>query len=276
LAGWRCTASCRRWARRRRHLSHRPPSGARASRGHIVGQRHAARTGADAGAGAIEDSPAFGAGAHFSDRRDAGRRLAARLERFRGARPVVVGIPRGGVPVAAEVARALDAPLDVVLVRKVGAPRNREFAIGAVAEGGVRMLSAHTVRALGISARDLEALTAGAERELAEELGRYRGGRAPRSLSGRTVVVVDDGLATGRSARAAIAAVSMRGAARVVLAVPVAAPESARELCACADDVVCVQTPPDMWAVGLWYEDFSPTGDAELVALLAGGIHSGQ
>ncbi len=236
-------------------------------------QLHAALTG---GASAVEDPPAFLSGAHFSDRRDAGRRLAARVERFRRARPVVVGMPRGGVPVAAEVARALAAPLDVVLVRKVGAPRNREFAVGAVAEGGVRMLSTHAVRAQGISARGLEVLVARAERELAEQSRRYRGRRAPESLLGRTAVLVDDGLATGRSARAAIAAVRMRGAVRVVLAVPVAAPASARELRACADEVVCVETPRDMWAVGCWYEDFSPTGDAELAALLAGWTHSGQ
>jgi putative phosphoribosyl transferase len=210
----------------------------------------------------------------FADRRDAGQRLATRLARFRDRRPVVVGMPRGGVPVAAEVAWALGAPLEVAVVRKVGAPRNREFAIGAVAEGGVRMLSAGTVRALGLSERGVAALTARAERELAEQVRCYRGQRAPPPLAGRTVILVDDGLATGRSARAAIASVRARGAVRVVLAVPVAARESVRELRAEADEVVCVEMPPELWAVGCWYEDFAPASDAQVAALLA--AHSGQ
>ncbi len=206
---------------------------------------------------------------HFADRRDAGRQLATRLARFRGERPVVVAMPRGGVPVAVEVARALAAPLDVVVVRKVGAPRNREFAIGAVAEGGVHVLSERAVSALGLSERALQALLAKAEREVAECLERYRGQRAPLELRARTVILVDDGLATGRSARAAIVAVRQRGARRVILAVPVAARRSARALRAHADEVVWVKAPRDMQAVGTWYENFLPTEEQEVAALLS-------
>ncbi|HYM54762.1 MAG TPA: phosphoribosyltransferase family protein [Solirubrobacteraceae bacterium] len=218
----------------------------------------------------LEDPPSLAPGAlGFKDRHDAGRRLAALLERFRDERPVVVGIPRGGVPVAAEVARALGAPLDVAVVRKIGAPQNPEFAIGALAEGGVHVLSERAVLALGISDAGLRALIAHVEDELAERLRRYRGVRAPAELSGRTVILVDDGLATGRSAQAAVRSLRERGAARVILAVPVASPEAAANLGREADEVVCVEMPADMWAVGYWYEDFSPTADEEVAALLA-------
>ena len=205
----------------------------------------------------------------FQDRHDAGRRLAALLEPFRGERPVVAGIPRGGVPVAAEVARALGAPLDVVVVRKIGAPQNPEFAIGALAEGGVHVLSDQTVRALGLSGPELRALISRVEGELAERLRRYRGAREPTPLSGCTVILVDDGLATGHSALAAVQSLRSRGAARVILAVPVAAPESARELRRHVDEMVCVEEPAELWAVGYWYEDFRPTTDEEVAALLA-------
>jgi putative phosphoribosyl transferase len=217
----------------------------------------------------LEDPPvAVPAGQVFADRRDAGQRLALLLDRFREERPVVVGMPRGGVPVAAEVARALDAPLDVVLVRKIGAPQNREYAIGAAAEGGVHFVDEAAARALSLSDTDIRALIARAERELSEQTGRYRAGREPETLAGRSVILVDDGLATGRSARAAIRSLRRRGAARVILAVPVAAPESARALHGEADEIVCVETPVDLWAVGAWYEDFRPVGDEQVAALL--------
>jgi putative phosphoribosyl transferase len=205
----------------------------------------------------------------FADRRDAGRRLAMLLGRLRADRPVVLGMPRGGVPVAAEVARALDAPLDVVLVRKVGAPQSPEYAIGAVAEGGVRLVDETTAHTLGLSDADMHALIARAEGELAEQTRRYRAGREPAALDGRTAILVDDGLATGRSAHAAIRALRRRGAARVILAVPVAAPESVRALRGVADEIVCVETPPDLWAVGVGYEDFRPIADEHVAALLA-------
>jgi predicted phosphoribosyltransferase len=206
--------------------------------------------------------------ARFRDRRDAGRRLAVSLEHLRGERPIILGIPRGGVPVAAEVARALRAPLDVTVVRKVGAPQNPEYAIGALAEGGVRVFSDAAVRAVGLSDRDMDSLAAHAERELSRHLSRYRGARAPLALRGRTVILIDDGLATGRSALAAVRSLRRRGAARVILAVPVAAPESVRLLRGDADAVVCVREPEDLWAVGYWYEDFRPTTEEEVIAWL--------
>lgn len=212
--------------------------------------------------------PAAGA---FRDRRDAGRRLAALLEPFRSQRPVVVGIPRGGVPVAAEVADALGAPLDVVLVRKIGAPANPEYAIGAVAEGGVHVISSETAHALGLSDADVRELIERAEEELARRSAAYRGSEQPADLEGRTVILVDDGLATGRSAQAAIHSVRRRGAAHVILAVPVAAPESVRALRSEADQIVCVEMPEDLWAVGLWYRDFRPTSDDEVVGALERG-----
>jgi predicted phosphoribosyltransferase len=204
----------------------------------------------------------------FKDRHDAGRRLAALLEPYRHERPVVVALPRGGVPVAAEVARALDAPLDVAVVRKIGAPQNAEYAIGAVAEGGVHVLGGRMGRAADLTGAELDALITRAERELEERLRRYRGTREPISLDGRTVIVVDDGLATGRSALAAVRSLRRRGAARVILAAPVASREAAGLLSEAADEVVCVEIPADLWAVGAWYVDFRATTDEEVAALL--------
>ncbi len=208
-------------------------------------------------------------GRAFRDRTDAGERLAVLLTPFRAERPVVVGMPRGGVPVAAEIARALDAPLDVVVVRKIGAPWNPEYALGAVAEGGAHVLDRDTAHALGLSESELQTLTRKTERELSERARRYRGTRKPLAIAGRTVILVDDGLATGRSAQAAIQAVRRRGAARVILAVPVAAPESVEALRGAADEIVCVEIPEELWAVGVWYEDFRPTSDEEVASLLA-------
>ncbi len=218
----------------------------------------------------LEDRSRLALGAvGFTDRHDAGRRLAVLLEPLRSERPVVVGIPRGGVPVAAEVARVLAAPLDVAIVRKIGAPQNPEYAIGALAEGGVHVLSERVAHSVGLSDAQLRALLAHVEHELAERRLRYRRGREPIDISGRTVILVDDGLATGRSARAAVLSLRRRGAARVILAVPVAAPAAAQALREEADRVVCVDMPADLWAVGQWYEDFGPTTDDEVAALLA-------
>jgi putative phosphoribosyl transferase len=208
-------------------------------------------------------------GIRFKDRHDAGRRLSLLLEPYRRERPVVVALPRGGVPVAAEVAFALDAPLDVAVVRKIGAPQNSEYAIGAVAEGGVHVLGRRVGRAADLTGAELDALIARAERELEERLRRYRGTRQPVALGGRTVIAVDDGLATGRSALAAVRSLRRRGAARVILAAPVASREAAGLLSEAADEVVCVEIPPDLWAVGAWYVDFRPTTDEEVAALLA-------
>jgi predicted phosphoribosyltransferase/dienelactone hydrolase len=206
----------------------------------------------------------------FADRRDAGRRLAALLGDFSREDPIVAGVPRGGIPVAAEVARALGAPLDVVVVRKIGAPANPEYAIGAVAEGGVSVISREVVRALGLSAAELEAVVGRAQDELTERLARYSSIHRRVAVAGRTVLLVDDGLATGRSAQAAARSLRERGAARVVLAVPVAAPQSAHEARSWADELVSVEMPGDLWAIGVWYEDFSPTSDEEVAALLGG------
>jgi predicted phosphoribosyltransferase/dienelactone hydrolase len=205
----------------------------------------------------------------FADRHDAGRRLAALLGDFGREKPVVVGVPRGGIPVAAEVASALGAPLDVVVVRKIGAPANPEYAIGAVAEGNVSVISRDVVRALGLGGAELEAVVGRAQDELAGRLAQYNSIHRRVTVAGRTVLLVDDGLATGRSAQAAARSLRERGAARVVLAVPVAAPESAREARTWVDELVCVEMPSDLWAIGLWYEDFSPTSDEEVAALLA-------
>jgi putative phosphoribosyl transferase len=216
-----------------------------------------------------EGPPKVALDAPFKDRHDAGRRLGALLEPLRGESPIVLGIPRGGVPVAAEVARALGAPLDVALVRKIGAPQNPEYAIGALAEGGVYVLSEQAVRALGLRDTECKAVVARAEGELEERLRRYRGAREPVGLGGRTAILVDDGLATGRSALAAADSLRRRGAARVILAVPVAARQSVDALRDRVDQVVCVELPADLWAVGLWYEDFRPTAEEEVAALLA-------
>jgi putative phosphoribosyl transferase len=212
----------------------------------------------------------------FRDRRDAGRRLARLLGRYREENPVVVGIPRGGVLVAAEVARALGAPLDVIVARKLGAPMNPEYGIGAIAEGGARVVSEQALARLRIAPGELARLLARTEEEMAALVAHLRDGRPPLPVHGRTVILVDDGLATGRTAHAAALSLRRRGATRVVLAVPVAAASSAAELSACVDEVVCEQMPEDLWAIGFWYEDFSATSEAEVASLFGGGTHASQ
>lgn len=204
----------------------------------------------------------------FLDRADAGRKLAGALERFRSRSPVVLALPRGGVPVGLEVARALGAPLDVIDARKLGAPGHEELAVGAIAPGAVyvdRLL----VRRLGVSAAYLEQITTAEGRELERRERLYRSGRPPLDVEGRVVILVDDGLATGATARAAVASLRQRRPAQVILAVPVGAPETVARLREVADEVVCLDTPPDFRAVSLAYRDFSPTSDAEVVSCLA-------
>ena len=205
----------------------------------------------------------------FHDRRDAGRQLGARLQPFAAEHPVVIGLTRGGVPVAFEVAQALGAPLDVLVVRKIGAPGNPEFGMGAIAEGGVRVFNDFVLRSLQVSPEEIERATQRAEHELEERLRRYRGERAPLDVAGKTVILVDDGLATGGTARAALRALRARDPGRLVLAVPVGARETIDMLAPECDGVVCVLTPESVGAVGYWYENFEQTTDAEVNALLA-------
>lgn len=214
-------------------------------------------------------------GTRFHDRIDAGRRLAGELTEY-SRRPdvLVLALPRGGVPVAFEVARELDAPLDVFLVRKLGMPGHEEYAIGAIASGGVRVINEEAVRAFRITDIELAAVTAEETAELERRERRYRGDRPPPRIAGRTVILVDDGLATGYSMRAAVAALRHQGPARIVIAVPAAAPETCRELGAEVDDIVCAITPEPFQAVGLWYVDFEQTTDEEVHDLLELAAHA--
>jgi len=205
----------------------------------------------------------------FRDRLDAGRRLAAKLEHLEGEDLVVLGLPRGGVPVAFEVAQALGAPLDVIVVRKLGVPFQPELAMGAIGEDGVLVLQRDVVRMAGVGERELAAVERRERAELERRAGRFRGGRPRPSLEGRTAVVVDDGIATGSTARAACQVARAQGAARVVLAVPVAPRSSVAELSDAADELVVLECPEPFFAVGEWYEDFSQTSDDEVVALLS-------
>jgi putative phosphoribosyl transferase len=205
----------------------------------------------------------------FRDRTEAGQLLAARLAHLRGKDVVVLGLPRGGVPVAAELAWALGVPLDVIIVRKVGVPGQPELAMAAVGEGGVLVVNERVVQLAGVSP---ELMAEGAEREraeLEERVRRFRGDRPRVSLSGRIAVLVDDGIATGSTARAAAAVVRALGAARIVLAAPVCARESAGRLADDVDQLVCLETPRDFVAVGRFYADFRPTEDDEVLQLLA-------
>jgi putative phosphoribosyl transferase len=206
----------------------------------------------------------------FGDRRDAGRRLGARLAASYSARPdvIVLALPRGGVPVGFEVARALDAPLDVFLVRKLGVPGHEELAMGAIATGGVRFQNDDVVRHLGITEATVEAVARMEEQELRRREESYRGARPAPALAGRTAILVDDGLATGASMKAAVAALRRAQPARIVVAVPVSAEPTCRELSALVDEVVCLATPISFMAVGQFYEDFSQTTDAEVKQLL--------
>jgi len=207
--------------------------------------------------------------APFHDRRHAGRVLGRQLAQYaRDPRVVVLALPRGGVPVAFEIARALDAPLDVFLVRKLGVPGHEELAMGAIATGGTRVLNDDVIEALEISRADIEAAAARELRELARREAAYRDGRSPIPVRGRIVLLVDDGLATGSSMRAAAQALRALGPARIVVAVPAAAAETCGDLAREVDEVVCAITPEPFHAVGLWYDDFAQTTDDEVRSLL--------
>src|SRR3979411_2170298 len=206
----------------------------------------------------------------FRDRREAGRLLAAKLADYANRPDVIVlALPRGGVPVAYEVATALDVPLDVFVVRKLGVPGYEELAMGAVATGGVRVLNDQLVERLGIPESLIDAVAARERQELARRERLYRGNRPPPDVRGRTVILVDSGRATGATMYAAIEALRQQNPARIVVAVPTASPETCEEMKARADDVICAITPEPFEAVGRWYQDFSQTTDEEVGALLA-------
>jgi putative phosphoribosyl transferase len=205
----------------------------------------------------------------FRDRSDAGRQLAAWLTGLRAELPVVVALPRGGVPVAAEIARDLQAPLDVLVVRKLGHPSQPELGIGAIGEGGAVVVNRELVDQLRVSQAALAEVRAREEAELARRVARYRRDGDQVPMTGRTVVLVDDGLATGFTARAAIDVLRHLGARRVVLAVPVAPADTVEELRTLADDVVCLETPDPFRAIGEWYDDFRQVSDEEVADGLA-------
>jgi predicted phosphoribosyltransferase len=206
----------------------------------------------------------------FHDRRDAGRQLAVELNRYAVRHPVVVGLPRGGVVVAAEIADGLHAPLDVAVVRKLGLPWHAELAFGAIAEGDVCLLDVALIEEAGIGRDEIDAVIARERAELERRIRRYRGDRRPVSVDRQTVILVDDGLATGWTARAAVEHLRRRGAGRVVVAVPVAPNRSAATVDRIGDELVALERPAWFQSIGEHYEDFSQTSDEEVVALLEG------
>jgi putative phosphoribosyl transferase len=210
-------------------------------------------------------------GLRFRDRTEAGqllgRELEARLGAIDGA--IVLALPRGGVPVGYEVAKALGAPLDVFIVRKLGVPGHEELAMGAIASGGVRVLNRDVLDYARVTQQQLDGVVAREERELARREAEYRGNRASLDVRGRTVIIVDDGLATGSTMRAAVQALRAMEPKRVIVAVPVGAAQTCDDFREIADEIVCLRTPEPFEAVGLWYDDFTQTTDAEVHALLS-------
>ena len=210
-----------------------------------------------------------GVGQAFADRQEAGKELASRLWNYRGRDDVVVlALPRGGVPVAFEVADALDAALDVFVVRKLGMPGHEELAMGAIASGGIRVLNEDVVRWAGIPENVIEVVSQREQTELERREREYREGRPATALGSKIVILVDDGLATGSTMRAAVQAVRAHNPGKVIVAVPVGAPDTCEQFAGVADETVCARTPEPFSAVGLWYRDFSQTGDDEVRALL--------
>ena len=210
----------------------------------------------------------------YRNRSEAGKHLAQQLAKYANREDVLVlALPRGGVPVAFEVAKALRAPLDIFLVRKLGLPGHEELAMGAIATGGVRVLNPDVVDYLGIPASVIDAVAADELRELERRERAYRGDRPEPDVRGKTVILVDDGLATGSTMRAAAAALRQKGPARIVVAVPVSAPQTCDEYRMGVDEIICANTPEPFYGVGLWYEDFSQTTDEEVRELLEKARH---
>jgi putative phosphoribosyl transferase len=208
----------------------------------------------------------------FRDRREAGRRLAERLENYAGrSDTIVLGLPRGGVPVAYEVASALHLPLDVFVVRKLGTPWHPELAMGALASGGVRVINQDLVRELNVPASEVERVTQREQRELERRELLFRGNRPFPDVTGKTVLLIDDGLATGATMQVAVAALRQKGAQRVVVGVPVASPDTCDAFRDITDDIICVFTPEPFYAVGFWYDDFGQMSDEEVHDLLDRG-----
>jgi predicted phosphoribosyltransferase len=208
----------------------------------------------------------------YRDRRHAGAELSERLRHLKGRKDVVVvALPRGGVPVAHEVARAINAPLDVFLVRKLGLPSHPELAMGAIASGGVRVLNDDVIDWFGVPRGAIDAVARAEQQELERREDVYRNGRPAFDLRGRTVILVDDGLATGSSMKAAVQAVRLREPAQIIVAVPVGSARTCEEFADIADEIVCGRSPQDFAAVGQWYRDFSQTTDQEVSDLLSSG-----
>ncbi len=212
----------------------------------------------------------------FVDRHDAGRRLAAELLPLAQERPVIVALPRGGVPIGVEVAGALDAPLDILAVRKLGAPGHPELGVGAVAEDGTGVLDPQSAGEMGMTHAVFEATLARESQELRRRVERYRDGRPSIDVRGRTVIVVDDGLATGLTDLAAVRALRKRGARRIIVAAPVGSSQSVSMLAEETDRVVCLTVPARMLGVGMWYRDFTPVSDQQVLALLAEAAEDGD
>jgi predicted phosphoribosyltransferase len=213
----------------------------------------------------------------FLDRYEAGKLLASELRAYvRHSDAIVLALPRGGVPVGFEVAQALDLPLDVFLVRKLGVPGHEELAMGAIASGGIRVLNPDIVKSLAIPPETIEWVAAREGEELARREREYRDDRPPVHFHGRTVILVDDGLATGSTMRAAVTALRREEAAHIVVAVPVGAPEACDSLRHLGVEVICLQAPREFYAVGEWYYDFRPTSDAEVRDLLARDVTRGR
>jgi putative phosphoribosyl transferase len=208
----------------------------------------------------------------FQDRADAGRKLAQRLSYLKDKKVVVLGLPRGGVPIASEVARELKAPLDVIVVRKLGVPFQPELAMGAVGEGGVVIRNDQVIDMAKINTEEFAAVQARETEEVATRAKKFREGRSPVSVKGSIALIVDDGIATGSTAKAACDVARALGAQKVILAVPVGSVEAIDSLSKKADEVICLEIPENFFAVGEWYEDFSPVSDEEVVRLLRKGI----